>query len=453
MIVNEAAALLGCDRVSLAVRRRNDAVIRAVSGKSDVNRRANLVRLQEKLAKAVLKSPTPVVVGARVRQYEPEFEEVVSAYQTESGAQTLFAVPLRVKAEDKPVGVLFLEQFDDRINAEQLAEQAGSVAAHATTSLIHAQQHEQVWLGSMRRRIGGMLRESFRVRRLLLWAILAGVVAAMVLMRVPLRMDAGGELRAQVRSGIFAPEAGTVREVKADHGLPVQQGDTLIVLENTELQVQLHQTQEELASATETLKIKETELAERSTPQLRKIQLDGEIAELQERMSFLKGQAALLQTRIDKLTLPAPIGGIVGTWNPERQLQDRPVSPGALLLSVIDEKGPWRLEVKLPEVDAGPVLAAWQSKKPDETIPVEYLLATHPEERYHGVIEDVAIRTENLEEQPTIRVVVAPDPEAMPPLRDGAEVRCKINCGERSLGYVVFRELVEFVHSRVLFLF
>ncbi|MCA9055751.1 MAG: HlyD family secretion protein, partial [Planctomycetaceae bacterium] len=161
----------------------------------------------------------------------------------------------------------------------------------------------------------------------------------------------------------------------------------------------------------------------------------------------------LLQKRLETLTLPAPIDGVIATWDPQKQLQDRPVGAGTLLLAVIDENGPWRLEVKLPEVDAGPVLAAWQERKEGETVPVEYLLATHPEERYYGSLEEVAIRTENLDEQPMIHLVVVPDPEGMPPLRDGAEVRCKINCGERSLGYVVFRELVEFVHSRLMFLF
>jgi len=33
----------------------------------------------------------------------------------------------------------------------------------------------------------------------------------------------------------------------------------------------------------------------------------------------------------------------------------------------------------------------------------------------------------------------------------GSEVRAKVNCGVRSLGYVLFVDLIEFVQSRVLF--
>ncbi len=453
MIVNEAAALLGCDRVTIAVRRRKEAVIRAVSGQADVNRRSNLIRIQEKLARAVLETPKPVIVGPRVRQYEPALDDGVTACLNECGAKTLFAIPLQAANNPHPAGVLLLEQFDERVTAEQLADRVSSVAAHATVALHHAETHDQVFLGSTRRKLGRALRESMRLRRMLLWGVLAGIIATLVFVRIPLRMDASGELRAQVRRGIFAPESGTVRKVPVRHGTAVHQGETLAVLENTELQVQLHQTREELASSTENLKIKEVEKSSRDTPPQRKIQLDGEIAELHERVAFLTGRSELLSRRIATLTLPAPIDGVIATWEPQRQLQDRPVSAGTLLLTVIDETGPWRLEVRLPEADAGPVLEARRKATEGEPLRVEYLLATHPEERYFGTLRDVAIRTENLDEQPMIHLVIEPDPRAMPPLRDGAEVRCKIDCGERKLGYVVFRELIEFVHSRVLFLF
>jgi hypothetical protein len=46
-----------------------------------------------------------------------------------------------------------------------------------------------------------------------------------------------------------------------------------------------------------------------------------------------------------------------------------------------------------------------------------------------------------------------PDANDPPPLRDGAEVRVKIHCGERPLGYVILREIIEFVHARIMFLF
>jgi len=454
MIVNEAAALLGCDRVTVAVRQRREAVVKAVSGQTEVNRRSNLVRLQERLGRGVLQSPTAAIVGPRIRQYEPPLDEAINAYLAESNAKTLFAIPLRTQPKAPANGVLFIEQFDDRLSAEQLADRAGSVAAHAAAALQHAEAHERVFLGSWRRGLGKLLAESLRLRTLLLLAILGGFVAACTLIRMPLRMEAKGELRAQIRRGVFAPEAGTVRKVPASHAAAVKTGDVVAVLENPELTIQLQQTREELGSANETLKIKEVERDDPKTAnQLRKIQLDGEISELQERINYLRGRITLLEQRLAALTLVAPIDGVVATWDPQRQLIDRPIVAGNLLLTVIQDDGPWRLELRLPEVDAGPVLAAWREGHGEHPLPVEYQLATHPEERYQGLLHEVAIRTDVLDEQPAIHLVVTPDPQRLPPLRDGAEVRAKLDCGERSLGYILFRELVEFVHARILFLF
>lgn len=453
IVANEAATLLGCDRVSLAVRRRGQAVVKAVSGQTEVNRRSNLIRLQERLGREVLDSPTAVVVGPRIRQYEPPLDEVVTAYLNESGAKTLFAIPLRPQPQARSCGVLFIEQFDERVTAEQMADRVGSVAAHATAALQHAAAHEGVFLGRVRRQVGSLLSQSTRLRTFVVLGLLGALVATLLLKQAPLRMDARGELRAQIRRGVFTPEAGTVRTVAVEHGSVVRAGQTICVLENHELQVQLQQTQEELGAAVETLKIKEVERDTKQTAPLRKIQLDGEIAELQERINFLRGRSALLLQRIDGLTLKAPIDGVIATWDPRRQLLDRPVVAGNLLLTVVQADGPWQLELRLPEVDAGPVLAAWNEGQAEHPVPVEFQLATHPEARYHGTLDNVAIRTETIEEQPTIHLTVRPDPEHLPPLRDGAEVRAKLDCGQRSLGYVIFRELIEFVQARVLFLF
>jgi biotin carboxyl carrier protein len=452
-IVNEAVAFLGCDRVTLAVRERKHAVVKAVSGQSEVNRRANLVRLQERLADAVMKSPTAVIVGPRVQQYEPDLDEVVHAYLEESGAKTLFAIPLRRNESAVPAGAILLEQFDERISAESIVDRASHVAAHATTAIEHALDNEQILLGSFRRRAGRALAESLRLRRLLILAVLAGIVAALAFIPMHLRMEGTGALRAQVRRGVFAPESGTVRQVPVTHGQRVHEGQTLAILENTELEVQLQQAHEELASASETLKIKESERAQRGMPELRQIQLDGEIAELTDRISHLKGRESLLQKQLDSLTLVSPIDGAIATWEPQRQLRDRPVAAGNLLLSVIDEKGPWRIELKLPEVDAGPVLEKWNAREPGQPVRVEYMLATHPQLRYPGTLEEVALRTETVDAEPVLYLTIAPDADQPPPFRDGAEVRAKIDCGEHSVGYVVFRELIEFFHSRVLFFF
>lgn len=453
LIANEAAALLGVDRVTVAVRQRNKVKVVAVSGQTVVHGRANLVRLQERLAKGLLNQPTALIVGPRVRQVEAPLAESVDGYLAESAAKTLFGIPLRMKSGDKAEGVLFIEQFDERITAETIADRVPHVAAHAVAALQNARAHSHVFLASTRTKIGRTLAESVKFRRLVLFAILASIGAALYLVPTELRMEGKGALRAEVRRGVFAPEGGTVRQVSVEHGSPVKAGNPLAVIENTELNVQLQQAREEFVSNNEMLRLKEAEMQDRTLPKQRQIQIDGEIAEITEKLAYLNARIELLTARIAAMKLTAPIDGVVASWDPQKQLRDRPVQAGSLLLHVISEEGPWRLEIKLPEVDAGPVLHAWRNRPEGEGVPVEYLLATYPDRRYQGSLVDIALTTEVIDNEPIIKLIVEPDPNDPPPLRDGAEVRAKISCGRRSLGYVIFRELIEFVHSRVLFLF
>ena len=82
---------------------------------------------------------------------------------------------------------------------------------------------------------------------------------------------------------------------------------------------------------------------------------------------------------------------------------------------------------------------------------VDYILATHPDKQYRGWLVDVAPQTENGGTEPVVYMTVEPDPDDPPPKRDGADVRAKIHCGERPVGFVLLREVIEFVQSRILF--
>jgi hypothetical protein len=48
---------------------------------------------------------------------------------------------------------------------------------------------------------------------------------------------------------------------------------------------------------------------------------------------------------------------------------------------------------------------------------------------------------------------VAIDRDSLPDLRDGAQVTARVDCGRRSLAFVLFHDLVETVQSKVLFWF
>lgn len=450
---NEGARALGCDRVAVLLRKGRRARVVAVSGQTTPNRRANAVVLMESFAARVLRSDETVVCSPSARNCAPALEGALRAYTTAAGSVTLFAVPLPAGEPGRPpAGVLLVEQFDDKLPAEALAEGVQFLASQTALSLRNATAHDRVLFRTVRSRLGEMLAESVKLRRVALLAVLAAAVAALWLVPWELRMEGRGTLRAAERRGVFVAEAGIVRHVRVRHGERVVAGQTLVELENHELSAQMQRAAEELAGVQEQLRIREVERGDRSLAPQRQIQVDGEIAELTERAAFLKHQQALLAARIEQLTLKAPIDGMITTWDPERQLRDRPVAAGALLLQVADADGAWRLELQVPDVDSGYVRRAWTERAPGDRGPaVDYILATHPEQRYRGWLVDVAPRTENSGTEPVVYMTVEPDPADPPPRRDGADVRGKIHCGQRSVGFVLLREVIEFVQSRILF--
>jgi hypothetical protein len=94
----------------------------------------------------------------------------------------------------------------------------------------------------------------------------------------------------------------------------------------------------------------------------------------------------------------------------------------------------------------GHLLRAKDDQK--EPLPVEYVLATNPEDRYEGTLREIETTTNAAvsKDRAVVRVRVDINKEELADRRRiGAEVTAKIVCGKRSLGYVLFGDVVEFV--------
>jgi hypothetical protein len=183
---------------------------------------------------------------------------------------------------------------------------------------------------------------------------------------------------------------------------------------------------------------------------------------------------------------------MIATWDPKLTLLGRPVNTGDLLLEVWDvgreaegQEVKWLLRVKMPEHRIGYVLAAARRKareNPDEPLGAVYILASYPERKLRGHVTRIftAAEMDQDDKEHVVPIYVVPDgvesfrvieePIAGDPnarqvkalvmtledgtrllLSPGAEVRVKIECGKRSLGFVMLRELIEFFYEAILF--
>ena len=165
-------------------------------------------------------------------------------------------------------------------------------------------------------------------------------------------------------------------------------------------------------------------------------------------MLFRSQQVESLTRLVEALSIRAPIDGVVATFRIEELLRERPVKRGELLLELMDPGGPWRLELDVPENRMGHILLA-QEKHADGRLPVRYLLATATEITYDGSLDSISMRSVVSETEGAVVPLYASlsTPAPAEP-RIGADVIAKIDCGRKSLGYVLFGDVIEFIRKR-----
>ena len=90
----------------------------------------------------------------------------------------------------------------------------------------------------------------------------------------------------------------------------------------------------------------------------------------------------------------------------------------------------------------------------DDRLEVTFILATEPGQEYTGRVKEIHYSAEvRGDEGNTVLIKVDFDKRKLPHLRPGATVTGKIYCGRRSVGYVLFHDLIAFIQSRILFRF
>jgi hypothetical protein len=164
----------------------------------------------------------------------------------------------------------------------------------------------------------------------------------------------------------------------------------------------------------------------------------------------LQEQVDIFTERQKHLKVYSPIDGVLATFQVEQKLLNRPVKSGETLVEVMDDRGAWRLELEVEEHRMGHIFEG-QKKLETEELPVEYVLATRPEDTYVGTVETIATRADVAAEKGSIVEIHTKIEAGDLPAdrrRIGADVRAKINCGKSSLGYVLFGDVIEFLRKR-----
>jgi multidrug efflux pump subunit AcrA (membrane-fusion protein) len=317
-------------------------------------------------------------------------------------------------------------------------------------------------------RIGWLAQARQLPKTLLVLTLVAAAAIALAVIPADFDIAARGELQPKLRREVFARSDGIVDRIDVQQGQRVASGDLLAILRKPQLDFEFSRLAGEIQTAQARLSaIQASRLATgrdspANTPD--KInQLSADEEEVKSLLASLVQQQKILRAQRLDLELRSPLDGTVLTWNAKDLLAARPVARGQALLTVADLKGPWVLELQVPDNRIGHVLQAQQDETHERDkakngnrieLPVSFLLATEPGVNFAGKVTRVALSTESDKTTgATVLVTVSFDRAEIPPeqLRPGATVVAKIHCGRRSLGYVWLHELWETIQSRVLF--
>ncbi|WP_372722838.1 hypothetical protein [Novipirellula sp.] len=476
-IANETRRMIGCDRVVVLTRRGKKFRVQAVSGVAVVDKRSNSTRSIERLVQHAIVLPGPVMLPDS-EMLPPQIQSPLDEYLDQCGTTSAALLPLRIADDqtddvssddlsDDPfpnrgeiVGVLLAEYFSGE-GPDKITATMQRVVGDSAVALHNAVQHESIFALKLWKSIG-------RIKRSGQWVWIATAITSLlmlaiasVLIQVDHYVIATGSLEPTQRRQVFAAVDGVVKTLNVVDGESVTTAMPLLELENAELQRnsetiagQIQTTLQRLAS------IKAVRLSgdAKQNPSDR---MAVEQQQLETELANLRSQQAILESQQADLIVKSPIEGTVVGWQLEQRLARRPVSRGNLLLSVVDETGPWELKLQIPDRDAGVMLESFEQTS---SLPVTFVVATQPDRSYAASLHRIATAARIDERQQAVIDTTArvqrshghqSATDIFDPLdvRIGADVTARVYCGHRSLLRSWFSDVFDFVNRKVLFYF
>lgn len=420
------------------------------------------------LAQLTVRGGVPLRYEGELLPLPDELHRALSDYLVESRMRLVWIVPLFApaptvdpRADEGPrrklravMGALIVEQSAVSQPQPGLSAKTELLVEHVSVALTNALAHESIFLLPLWRSIGRML--NWLHGRRLWWAalillLLGGVGATLTWLPWNYRVEAQGLAMPTRQHDVFAPWDGDVESLQVVSGQRVTEGQVLLILQSDDLDTQRLTVDNEAREKRKQVSALTAQFqeADRRGATEDAVRLQGELVQARLELGGAEQELLLLQQRLAKLTVKSPAGGVIATFQLQQQLQHRPVQRGERLLQVMDDTGPWRLELEVSEYRMGHLLSALDQSA-DGTLPVEYVPATSVEKTYAATLTEVASRSNHSQEAGTIVEAYARlNPDDLPHRRIGAEVTAKIECGRKSLGYVLFGDLVEFLRRKL----
>lgn len=279
-----------------------------------------------------------------------------------------------------------------------------------------------------------------------------------------LRIEAEGSLQPATQRVVFAPLDGVIEQILVRDGQEVKAGDKLAEMRSPMLEIQLQEVQGEMRANAEKrdgLNVAINQLAnENPSAYALQSKFSSEIRELETQLQTLEQKQDAIRIEQRKLSLTAPIDGLVIARQIERFLKSRPVRRGDALLRVVQLDGPWHLELTVADQDAGylkrklfaastTTSGAIAPKAPRE---LEFVIASQPTEKLTARATWMSQTARNPQGTAVVIDLLAEVDEAVAARGHmGATVYAYVDCGPQPFWFVWSRPLIEAIQRKLWF--
>ena len=478
-IANEGRQLIGCDRVSVAIKKGGRCKVQAISGQDSIENRSNIVLALNNLASRVVSAGESLWYDGSVDDLPPQLEEAIEDYVDLSHGRTIAVLPIRrpekviegdvhskeaVQREDlsarEIIGALIVEQIESQVPNDVMRSRVDLVYEHTARALNNSMSHSDLFMMPVLRAISRatwLFRGSAFPKTMTVLALIGAVLLAMFLIQINMDLESNGSLQPVVQHQVFAHVDGEVKDVFVDHGETVKAGQLLLTLQNRDLEIEITSLEGQRDETRETINnlnfvTSNSNLATREQ-RLENMRATGQLNEAKKRLETLDAQIALQNLNRDRLNVVSPIDGIVMTWDLKRNLRSRPIMKGNVLVTVADPRGDFEVELLMPEKRMK-YLDTAMNESTTGSLNVEYKMKTDPSKTHKGVLTKKAIhgRAElDQTEGAIVKLRVKPDSMEGVSRRPGAQLVADVTAGRANAAFVWFHEVIEWIQVNVLF--
>lgn len=447
VVASEIRVLLKADRVSLLQNSPGKTELIGISGTDKVDTKLEVPQALISLSKAVFELgqnlPTEWILLAENSKISGLLDSATKLILHDGGTREIRM--LRVKARDSDLN----GAGEWRVLVELFESSPRPSESHWNLCV------EQVSRALLRAGLSRKSRPSLlrRSRASILWLTIATILFGLTVFPVDFEIDATGRYLPVSEQRIFAPGSGIIQDLAVKHESQVEPEMQLLRIHSPELILKIQEVLGQLETERVRLSsLRTTRLTEEVGAAAKngvEQALGGEQA-VRQRISDLESRLQLLKSQESRLVIRANTRGRVFRRQLEQDLNSRPVQQGDFLFDLVPEESHWHLEVEVPE-ELFCYLPVTSSRD-IRNVPVRFHFASEPDERLLAV----ATRAEDsmvMKDGRSFGVVYATIEEASVSRAEkhkhlGASVSVRIHCGQRAVGFVLFREFAEFLREK-----